>query len=352
MNSTQNALDQFMDKMVGDIGAAYSAALVLIGDKLGLYSFLAENGALDAAALAAGTGTAERYVREWLAGQAAAGYVEYDAGTERFSMTPEQIMVFANEDSPVFMQGLFETAASMFRDEPKVTEAFRTGEGVGWHEHCSCLFSGTERFFRAPYNAHLVQDWIPALDGVKEKLEQGAKVADVGCGHGVSTLLMANAFPNSTFTGFDYHDESIRRAREIADCEGLNGSLRFEVSSAKEFPGDDYDLITFFDCLHDMGDPIGAAKRVRQSLAPSGTWMIVEPFAHDSLEENLNPVGRLYYAASTMICTPASLSQDVGLGLGAQAGEARLRDVVQAGGFSRFRRATETPFNFVLEARA
>ncbi len=253
--------------------------------------------------------------------------------------------------SPVFLAGIYDSLYAMFVDEPTIREAFRTGRGVGWHEHNPCLFSGTERFFRTGYQAHLIREWLPSLDGVVAKLERGATVADVGCGHGASTILMAEAFPNSTFVGFDYHDASIARAREAAEEAGVAQRVRFEVAPAKDYPGQGYDLVTFFDCLHDMGDPVGAAAHVRETLAPDGTWMIVEPYAGDNLTENLNPVGRLYYAASTMLCTPASLSQEVGLGLGAQAGEARLRDVVTQGGFTRFRRATETPFNLILEAR-
>ena len=266
-------------------------------------------------------------------------------------MTAEQAAVFADEGGPAFLPGAYEVVASVFHDEPKIAEAFRTGQGVGWHEHHPCLFRGTERFFRPGYAAHLVGQWLPALDGVVAKLEAGASVADVGCGHGASTILMAEAFPNSTFAGFDYHPESIERAREAARQAGVLGRVWFEVAGAKDFPGTRYDLVTFFDCLHDMGDPVGASAHVRRTLDRDGTWMIVEPFANDSLEDNLNPVGRMFYSGSTMICTPASLAQEVGLGLGAQAGEARLREVVTRGGFSRFRRAHETPFNLILEAR-
>ena len=351
MPQDQAKLDEFVGKMLNDMGAVATGAMVLIGDKLGLYKALAEGGALAAAELAARTGTAERYIREWLAGQAAAGYVQYRPEMGTYAMTVEQTMVLADDTSPAFMAGGFEVFASMFRDEPKISEAFRSGRGVGWHEHSPCLFRGTERFFRTGYAAHLVQEWLPALAGVREKLERGAKVADVGCGHGASTILMARAFPNSSFTGFDYHGASVERARAAAREAGVERSCRFEVADAKSYPGNDYDLVAFFDCLHDMGDPAGASKHVRQSLGVDGTWLIVEPYADDTVEGNLNPVGRLYYAASTMICVPASLSQEVGLALGAQAGEARLREVVMAGGFTRFRRATATPFNLVLEAR-
>ena len=347
----ETRLNDFLGQMVGDLGAAANAPLMLLGDKLGLYKALAAAGPLSSAALAERTGTAERFVREWLAAQAAAGYVAYDPGTDRYAMAPEQAMVLADEGSPVFLAGLFESLYAMMVAEPKIREAFRTGQGVGWHEHHPCLFSGTERFFRTGYRAHLVAEWLPALDGVVAKLERGAAVADVGCGHGASTIIMAEAFPTSRFVGFDYHDASIARAREAAAEAGVADRVRFEVAAAKEYPGAGYDLVTSFDCLHDMGDPVGAARHVRETLAPDGTWLIVEPFSNDALADNLNPVGKLYYAASTMLCTPASLSQEVGLGLGAQAGEARLREVVTQGGFTRFRRATETPFNLILEAR-
>ncbi|MGE0719326.1 MAG: methyltransferase domain-containing protein [Alphaproteobacteria bacterium] len=343
-------LDALLGKMVGDLGAIASGALVVLGDRLGLFKAMREGGAMTAATLAARTGTHERYVREWLSALAAAGYLEYDEPTDGFHLTPEQALVFADENSPAFMAGAFEVLASMWIDEEKVSRAFRSGAGIGWHEHCPCLFRGTERFFRPGYNANLISSWLPALDGVVEKLERGARVADVGCGHGASTVLMARAFPNSRFYGFDYHAPSVERARKAAEEAGVGGNTEFAIASAKTYPGT-YDFVAFFDCLHDMGDPAGAAAHVHGSLAPDGTWMIVEPFAHDHLAGNLNPVGRVYYAASTFICTPASLSQEVGLGLGAQAGEARLRRVVTAGGFGRFRRAAETPFNMVLEAR-
>jgi len=350
MKVDEAKLQQFVEKMVGDMGAAMSAALVVVGDKLGLYQALADAGPIDSAGLAAKTGTTERYVREWLAAQAAAGFISYDAGAARYFLTPEQAAVFADESGPAFMAGGFEIISSMFRDEPKITQAFRTGEGVGWHEHDACLFRGTERFFRPGYAHHLVAEWIPALDGVKEKLARGARVADVGCGHGSSTIVMARAFPNSTFVGFDYHPQSIQRARELAHEAGVASRVSFEVASAKTFSGT-YDLVACFDCLHDMGDPIGAVRHVLETLTPQGAWMLVEPFAHDRMEDNLNPIGRIFYSASTMICTPASLAQEVGLGLGAQAGEKRLREVVTAGGFTRFRRATQTPLNLIFEAR-
>jgi SAM-dependent methyltransferase len=350
MTTDQTRLEAFLHKMVYDMGAAAIGSLVLLGDKLGLYKTIAQAGPITSEQLARQAGTSERYVREWLSAQAAAGYVEYDPAAQTFAMTPEQAAVLAHADSPFFMPGGYHSVASLYMDEPKVTEAFRSGHGVGWHEHSACLFCGAERFFGPTYRAFLVDAWIPALDGVQEKLSRGAAVADVGCGHGLTTLLMARAFPNSRFFGFDYHDGSIERARELATEQGL-GNVEFHVSEAKIYPGDRYELVTFFDCLHDMGDPVGAARHVRETLSEDGTWLIVEPLAGDRLEENLHPLGRVYYSFSTMVCTPASLSQEVGLALGAQAGEARLREVVMAGGFRRVRRATETPTNMVLEAR-
>jgi SAM-dependent methyltransferase len=344
-------LNSFIGKMLDDMGAAMNASLVQVGDRLGLFRALAETGPLTSAELAQRTGTFERMVREWLAAQAASGYVAHDPVTDTYSLPPEQAMVFANEDSPVFLAGFFDVAKAAYIGTDKIADAFRSGKGLGWHEQNQCLFCGTERFFRTSYKHHLVQEWLPALDGVTAKLEKGAKVADVGCGHGASTLIMARAYPNSRFTGFDYHAPSVEAARAAAQMAGLSDRVSFEVSAAKQFPGNTYDLVTFFDCLHDMGDPVGAAQHVKSTLAPDGTWMIVEPMAGDRLADNLNPIGRIYYAASTMICTPASLSQEVGLGLGAQAGPARLRGVVEQAGFSRFRQATATPFNMVLEAR-
>jgi 2-polyprenyl-3-methyl-5-hydroxy-6-metoxy-1,4-benzoquinol methylase len=343
-------LNEFLQKIVGDAATAASAALVLLGDRLGLYKTLAEAGPLTSQQLAERTGTRERYVREWLSAQAASGYVNYDPATAAFAMTPEQAALLANPDHPFFLASVFYSIASLFKDESIVSDAFRSGRGVGWHEHSDCLFCGTERFFGRVYQNFLIDVWIPSLDGIKEKLERGATVADVGCGHGVSTLLMARAFPRSTFVGFDYHESSIRRAREMAAESGLQ-NVEFRVSDARQFPGTGYGLVTFFDCLHDMGDPVGAARHVRQALAADGAWMIVEPLAGDRLEDNLHPVGRLFYSFSTLVCTPASLSQDVGLGLGAQAGDARLREVVTAGGLTRFRRVSATPTHVVLEAR-
>ena len=347
----EERLNSFLGRMLGDMGATLSGALVVVGDRLGLYKALAEAGPLTAAGLASRTGTSELLVREWLAAQAASNYLTYDAGADTFHLEPEQAMVFAQEGSPAFLAGFFDIAEAAFRATPRIEQAFRTGRGVGWHEHHSCLFCGTERFFRTSYRHHLVSAWLPALDGVVAKLERGARVADVGCGRGASTILMAQAFPQSRFYACDYHMPSIEAARETAQAAGVADRIIFEVATAKDFPGGDYDLVTFFDCLHDMGDPAGAAAHVHAALADDGTWMVVEPFSHDRLTENLNPVGRIYYAASTMICTPASLSQEVGLALGGQAGELRLREVIMRGGFTRFRRAIETPFNFVLEAR-
>ena len=347
----ERKLEAFMGKVVGDMGAMISAPLMTIGEKLGLYRAMARAGPLTSAEVAERSGAAERSVREWLANQAAGGYVTYDPDSDRYTLPDEHALALADEDSPFYILGAFELIASLYADEARILEAFRTGGGMGWHEHDHRLFRGTERFFRPGYRAHLVEEWIPALDGVKEKLERGARVADVGCGHGASTVIMAEAFPASEFHGFDYHDESIDRAREIAEQEQLADRVSFEVAAAKDYPGTGYDLVCVFDCLHDMGDPVGASAHVLETLAPDGTWMIVEPFAGDRVQDNLNPVGRVFYGASTMICTPASLDQEVGLALGAQAGEARLREVVTEGGFGSLRRATETPFNLVLEAR-
>ena len=345
----QQRLHHYLEKMVNDFGAAASAPLVLIGDRLGLFRSLADHGPLDPQQLADHTGTHERYVREWLAAMLAAEYIEHDPATGAFSMSPEQVAVFADKDSPVLMTGGFYSLASVFMDESRVAEAFRSGGGLGWEDRNSCLFCGVEKFFRPSYEANLVQQWLPALDGVIEKLHRGASVADVGCGHGASTIIMAQAFPRSTFVGFDIHDGSIDHARRHARELGLT-NVRFEVATAKDFPGQ-WDLVTCFDCLHDMGDPVGAASHVRKALADDGTWMIVEPMAGDRLEDNLNPIGRIYYAFSTAVCVPTSLSQEVGLALGTQAGEAKLRQVIEAGGLTRVRRAAETPFNLIIEAR-
>jgi SAM-dependent methyltransferase len=355
-SSTSPAFDQaklhdFVMKAVGEMGAAMNAALINVGDKLGLYKAMAGAGPMTSAELAAKTKTHERYVREWLAAQAAGGFVTYDAASGKFTLPNEQAMALADEQSPVFLPGFFQMLTACFVDEPKISEAFRTGKGFGWHEHDPSLFTGCERFFRPNYRAHLISEWIPALGDTKTKLEAGAKVADVGCGLGTSTILMAQAFPKSTFVGFDYHQGSIDLAKAAAAKEGLSDRVKFEVAPAKSFSGKGYQLVTFFDCLHDMGDPEGAAKHVLSTLDANGAWMIVEPFAHDKLEDNLNPIGRVYYGASTFLCTPASLSQEVALGLGAQAGEGRLTKVLKSAGFTRVRRAAETPFNMVLEAR-
>jgi SAM-dependent methyltransferase len=349
LNETK--LHEFVMKSVGEMGAAMNAALIVIGDKLGLYKAMAGAGPMTSGEVAAKTQTSERYVREWLSAQAAGGLVTYDAATGRYTLPPEQAFAMADESSPVFLPGFFQVVAACMKDEPKISEAFRSGKGVGWHEHDSGLFAGTERFFRPNYRAHLVKEWIPALGDTEAKLKAGAKVADVGCGLGTSTILMAQAYPKSTFVGSDYHPKSIEMAREAAEKAGVSDRVKFEVAKAKDYSGKGYQLVAFFDCLHDMGDPEGASRHVLETLAPDGVWMIVEPFAHDKLEDNLNPIGRVFYAASTMLCTPASLSQEVGLALGAQAGEGRLAEILRAAGFKSVRRAAETPFNIVLEVR-
>ena len=344
-------LEQFVFRAVDEVGATLNAALVVMGDRLGLYRALAGAGALTPGELAARTGTAERYVREWLNAQAAGGYVDYHPAAGRYSLPPEQAVAFTDEDSPAYLPGFFEIALGSVLDSPQITDAVRSGAGIGWHEHNHHVHDGCERFFRPGYNANLLESWLPALDGVVERLEQGARVADVGCGHGASTILMARAFPNSEFVGSDYHAGSIETARRRAREAGVEDRVRFEATAAAEYSGEGYELVTMFDCLHDMGDPVGAARHVLSTLAPDGTWMIVEPAAGDRVEDNLNPVSRAYYGFSTLLCTPASLSQEVGLALGAQAGEARLTEVLKEGGFTRVRRVTETPFNLILEAR-
>jgi 2-polyprenyl-3-methyl-5-hydroxy-6-metoxy-1,4-benzoquinol methylase len=344
-------LHQFVGQMLSDLGGAASVALVRIGDALGLYKTLHERGPMTVEELAAAAGVNQRYLREWLSHQAASNYVSYDPATQKFTLPPEQAMVFAIEDSPVYMAGAFEVMAAMLENQAKVEPAFKTGGGVAWGDQAGCLFCATARFFRPGYHNNLVSRWLPALDTVVDKLEKGAKIADIGCGHGWSTVLMAKAFPKSQFIGYDYHPSSIGQAQAHAREHGVTANTKFEVGTAKRYPERDFDLVAFFDCLHDMGDPAGAAAHVRQSLKPDGTWMIVEPIAGDRLEDNLNPVGRLYYAASTMICVPTSLSQEVGAALGAQAGEAKLREVITAGGFRNVRRAAETPFNMIFEAR-
>ena len=344
-------LMQFVFRAVDEVGATLNAALVVMGDKLGLYRALAGTGGLSPAELAERTGTAERYVREWLNAQAAGGFVSYEPQSGRYTLPPEQTVALTDPDSPAYLPGFFQIALGSVIDSPKVVEKARSGDGLGWHEHVSDVHEGCERFFRPGYNAHLVAEWLPALDGVVAKLTRGALVADVGCGHGSSTILMARAFPNSSFVGSDYHGGSIDTARARAVDADVTDRVRFQVASAAAYSGRDYDLVTMFDCLHDMGDPVGAARHVRSTLKPDGTWMIVEPRAGDRVEDNINPVGRAYYAFSTLLCTPASLSQEVGLARGAQAGDARIREVVQAGGFTRFERVAETPFNLVFEAR-
>ena len=343
-------LHAHLGRIVTDAGAVMFAPLVLIGRDLGLYDALAGADPMTSDELASRTDTAERYVREWLRAHAAGGYITYDADTDRYAMTFEQTLLFANPDSPAYVVGFFESALAAARVKDKLTEAFRTGAGVGWGEHDHALFHGVEQAFRPGYLNHLVQEWIPALDGVEAKLERGIRVADIGCGFGASTIIMAQAYPNSTFVGIDAHEPSIQAARARAEAAGLT-NVTFAVSTAKTYNSAPYDLVTTFDCLHDMGDPVGGAAHVFTSLKPDGTWLIVEPRAEDTVEGNLNPVGRFFYGASTLICTPCSLDQEVGLALGAQAGEARLGEVVREGGFTRFRRATETPFNLVLEAR-
>jgi len=344
-----NEVEAFIGQVVTDLSAAFSGVLVNVGRTLGLYQAMADLGACTSVALAEATGVRERYVREWLANQAAGGYVAYDAEKQTYTLPPAQRMVLVHDQSPVFMAPAFEVAASFWLDEDQIVETFRSGEGLGWHAHNHRLFCGTESFFRTGYRAHLVSEWLPALDGVVERLKRGAQVADIGCGHGASTIVMAQAFPKSSFIGLDYHDASIAIARKRAAEQGVTGNIAFEVQGATEFDGRDFDLICFMDCLHDLGDPVGALARGRKALKPDGKVLLVEPYAGDRLEENLNPIGRMYYAASAMACTPNSLSQDVGLGLGAQAGEERLRKVAREAGFSNLRRATQTPVNLILE---
>jgi 2-polyprenyl-3-methyl-5-hydroxy-6-metoxy-1,4-benzoquinol methylase len=344
-------LEQFVFRAVDEVGAALNAALVVMGDKLGLYRALAGAGPLTPTELSDRTGTSERYIREWLNAQAAGGFVEYDPAAGTYTLPPEHAVALADEASPAYLPGFFQIAVGSVLDSPRVTEVVQSGEGFGWHEHVHDVHEGCERFFRPGYNANLVQSWLPALDGVIAKLEQGARVADVGCGHGASTILMAEAFPRSTFVGSDYHEGSVATARKRAEEAGVADRVQFEVAPATAFGGDRFDLVTMFDCLHDMGDPEGAARHVLDALTPDGTWMIVEPAAGDRVEDNLNPVGRAYYGFSTLLCTPSSLAQEVGAALGAQAGETRIRETVESAGFSRFCRVAETPFNLVFEAR-
>jgi SAM-dependent methyltransferase len=347
----ENKLNQFIGQMLGDLGGASSVAMVRIGGSLGLYDKLHADGPMTCAQLAKSAKVHERYLREWLSHQAASNYLAYDPRTQAFSLPPEQAMVFAQQDSPVYMMGGFDLMAAILDNQPKVEAAFKSGQGVAWGDQAGCMFCAVARFFRPGYHNNLVQQWLPALDGVVAKLERGAKVADVGCGHGWSTVLMAKAFPKSTFIGYDFHPSSIEDAQAHAKSHGVSANAHFEVGLAKDYPGKDFDLVTCFDCLHDMGDPAGASAHIRQSLKSDGTWMVVEPMAGDTLEQNMNPVGRLFYAGSTMICLPTSLSQEVGAGLGAQAGEKKLREVITSGGFKSVKRATETPFNMILEAR-
>ena len=348
MTIDEPKLHALVGNMITEVGAAANGVLLLIGDKLGLYRALWEHGPLASATLAKRTDTNERYVREWLSAQAATGIVEYDPKTERFFLSPEQAAIVADEDSPAFMAGGFQSLAAVFANEERLTKAFQTGDGIGWDQHCSCLFCGTERFFRTGYKAFLIQDWLPALGGVVEKLERGARVADIGCGHGVSTILMAEAFPKSEFVGIDFHDLSIKEARVKA---GKRSNIRFEIGRAQDYAGANYDLVTMFDALHDMGDPVGAISHIGKTIASDGTLMIVEPMAADRLEDNFNPVSRSYYAFSTQLCVPAALKQEGRAALGAQAGEKRITETIMKGGFSRVRRAAATPFNMILEAR-
>jgi SAM-dependent methyltransferase len=350
-NVDPQKLQQFLGKVVGDVGAAMSAALVIVGDRLGLWRSLAGDGPATPADLARRTQTSERYCREWLNAQAAAGYVIYEPESGRFTLPAEHAVALADESSPAFVPGLFQVTQAMWAAEPTIEARFRDGGGLAWGAQHPCLFEGTERFFRSGYIGNLVSSWIPALDGVRAKLERGARVADVGCGLGASTILMAQAFPRSRFFGFDSHPGSIEQAQERARTAGVADRVTFAIAGGTDYPGSGYDLVAHFDCLHDMEDPVGAARHVRRTLAADGSWMIVEPFASDRPEHNHNAIGRVYYSASTMLCVPHSLSQN-GPALGAQAGEARLREVVvTGGGFSRFRRATETPFNLILEAQ-
>jgi SAM-dependent methyltransferase len=341
----------FVFRAVGEVGATLNTALVVMGDELGYYRALADGTPTTPAELAEGTSTSEHYAREWLNAQAAGGFVDYDPDTRRYTLPAEHAAALVDENSPAYLPGFFQIAHGTVRDAPGILDAARDGDGLGWHAHNADVHVGCERFFRTMYNGHLVGEWLPALDGLVEKLERGARVADVGCGHGASTILMAQAYPNSTFIGSDYHEGSIETARARAEAAGVSDRVTFEVAAANAYSGSGFDLVTMFDCLHDMGDPVGAARHVKETVAADGTWMVVEPMAGDTVQDNLNPVGRAFYGFSTLLCTPASLSQEVGLALGTQAGPARIRDVATAAGFSRFRAATNTPFNNVLEVR-
>ncbi len=349
--AAQEKVDAFAGQVVNDIAAAYSGVMTKVGHKLGLYKTMAQNGAMSAAELAKKSGTSERYVLEWLNNQAAGGYVKYDPAVDKYDLPAEHVPVLANEDSPVFLAGGLDGLTAIYRIEDRLVNAFRLGEGIGWHEHDQSLFYGTEFLFRTGYKAYLTTEWIPALSGVDNKLKAGGTVADIGCGHGASTIIMAEAYPNSTFVGFDYHEASIQVARKRAREAAVEDRVRFEIASAKDYSGSNYDLICFMDCLHDLGDPLGAAKHALQAVAENGSVLLVEPHAGDRIEQNLHPVGRLFYAASTAFCTPNSLSQEVGTALGAQAGESQLAEIMFQAGFRRFRRATETPFNLILKAR-
>jgi 2-polyprenyl-3-methyl-5-hydroxy-6-metoxy-1,4-benzoquinol methylase len=348
----EQKLHDFMLKAVGDIASTMSAMLLIIGDRLGLYKAMAESGKpITSEELAKKTNTNERIIREWLANQAAGGYITYNASDGKYTLPPEQAMALANENSPVYIHGAYQSIKSFFKDEDKFVEMFKSGKGLRWGEHHHDLFEGTARFFKPNYVGNLVSSWIPSLDGVEEKLKQGAKVADIGCGYGISTILMAKAYPNSKFYGFDNHGPSIEQAKEVSTKEGVTVNTEFNIVSANdESIGNDYDLITFFDCLHDMGDPVGAMKFAKQSLKPDGICMIIEPMANDKVEDNLNLVGRTYYAASTLVCVPNSLA-DNGPALGAQAGEKKIKETVEAAGFTKFRRAAQTPFNIIYEAK-
>lgn len=346
----ETKLNEFIGKVVNDMGGGIGALLAFVGDRLGLYKAMAGAGPLTAEALAQKTGTNPRMIKEWLANQAAGGYVLYDSKAETYSLPEEQALALAQEGSPAFMQGGFQILVSLFKDEQKIIEAVRTGKGLSWGDHEKCLFEGTERFFRPTYDANLTKVWIPALEEAEAKLKKGAKMADVGCGHGASTILLAKTYPNSKFYGFDYHEPSIQWAKEQAEKEGVADRVTFQVAKSTDFSGSDYDVVAFFDCLHDMADPYGAAAHTYKALKKDGTMLIVEPYAADRLENNLNPLGRLFYGASTTVCVPASLAQG-GPGLGAQAGEKKIREVAEKGGFTRFRRAIQTPVNLVYEAR-
>jgi SAM-dependent methyltransferase len=351
MKVNEQRLNEFVGKAMNDLAAGYGGVMVALGHKLGIYKAMAGAGPLNSQEVAKRSGCAERYVREWLNSQAAGGYVVYHAASATYELTAEQAMVLANEDSPVFLPPAWEVPVSMWLDEDKTLEAFRTGHGIAWDKHNERLFSGVAAFYRNGYKSSLVSEWLPALKGVEEKLQRGARVADVGCGHGHSTVIMAEAFPKSQFRGFEYHQASVDAAQRNAQESGVSERVSFSIANAKSYPADGYDLICFFDCLHDMGDPVGVAEYARKALADDGTILLVEPFANDRVEDNLNTVGRLYYAASTTLCCAHSLSEEIGAALGAQAGEERLANVFAKAGFRSFRRAKATPFNLILEAK-